>query len=279
MGYDYYGSWSKTAGCTAPLACPTPTLNLETTVDQYLEYGIAPSRLVLALPYYGDEWATVGADNRNASVISYSEAITYRELMQSMIQEYTHHWDSTSSSSYFAKPSGGNYLQAWVIDSASMALRFDMVKNKKIAGIGIWALGYDNGLTQFWDLIHAKFGGCDSSRVAVNLPTVPYTDNSPVWQRQHRWILPWVCVLALLILGVILLVDRKARDEVMNRYMLFPLGAFVIMVVLVVVYEYVNDFFCCFSASFPWSIIMGTAILILGFYLGRIWTERKNQDR
>ncbi|MDP1747604.1 MAG: T9SS type A sorting domain-containing protein, partial [Bacteroidota bacterium] len=45
--------------------------------------------------------------------------------------------------------------------------RFDIVNQQGIGGIGIWALGYDDGYTDFWDLIQNKFTDC---------ATVPCTD-------------------------------------------------------------------------------------------------------
>ena len=41
-----------------------------------------------------------------------------------------------------------------------MGKRFDIVNMTGIGGIGIWALGYDDGYTDFWDLIQAKFTDC-----------------------------------------------------------------------------------------------------------------------
>ena len=51
-------------------------------------------------------------------------------------------------------------MQAWVDDEISLEHRYEMVKQKDIGGIGIWALGYDDGYTALWELIKEKFTDC-----------------------------------------------------------------------------------------------------------------------
>jgi hypothetical protein len=38
--------------------------------------------------------------------------------------------------------------------------RFEVVNQRELAGIGIWALGYDDGYTDYWDAIKDKFSTC-----------------------------------------------------------------------------------------------------------------------
>ena len=60
MGYDYYGKTSKVAGPVAPLDSGHlwDPFNLTTSVDYYLANDIPPSKLILALPFYGHIWNT-----------------------------------------------------------------------------------------------------------------------------------------------------------------------------------------------------------------------------
>ncbi|NQX98906.1 MAG: T9SS type A sorting domain-containing protein, partial [Flavobacteriales bacterium] len=53
-----------------------------------------------------------------------------------------------------------NWRQTFCNDKQSLAARYDIVKQMKIGGIGIWALGYDDGYTELWDLIEEKFTDC-----------------------------------------------------------------------------------------------------------------------
>ncbi len=44
---------------------------------------------------------------------------------------------------------------------------------KKIGGVGIWALGYDNGYTELWELIAEKFSEKEKPAAAVKLAAMP----------------------------------------------------------------------------------------------------------
>ena len=38
-----------------------------------------------------------------------------------------------------------------------MGKKFDYAKSKKLKGVGVWALGYDNGYEELWDVIDDRF--------------------------------------------------------------------------------------------------------------------------
>ena len=60
-------------------------------------------------------------------------------------------------SNYYTYYSGGNWHQAWVDDETTMKYKYDLIQQRDIGGIGIWALGYDDGYTEMWDLIRDRF--------------------------------------------------------------------------------------------------------------------------
>ncbi|KAF2343374.1 Glycoside hydrolase family 18 catalytic domain [Trinorchestia longiramus] len=59
MAYDYHGKWDGVTGHNAPLyarddeADPQRVLNVEFSVDYYINGGVPPSKLVLGLGLYG----------------------------------------------------------------------------------------------------------------------------------------------------------------------------------------------------------------------------------
>ncbi|HEY4799687.1 MAG TPA: CUB domain-containing protein, partial [Bacteroidia bacterium] len=71
----------------------------------------------------------------------------------------TPRWDGTSYSVYYAFNSGGNH-QCFINNAYSLGKRFDVVNQFGIGGIGIWALSYDDGYTDYWDKIKEKFSSC-----------------------------------------------------------------------------------------------------------------------
>ncbi len=161
MGYGYYYSGSSIAGPTAEFYKGTlwSNYNLVRSVNYYLNEGITPVKLVLGLPYYGYEWQTAS----NAVPSSTTATIgsrTFAYVKNNYLGVHDRFWDAEGFNNYYVFQSGGNWRQAWVDDEYSLSRRYDMVIHKDIGGIGIWALGYDNGYSELWNLIYEKFTGC-----------------------------------------------------------------------------------------------------------------------
>jgi len=64
MSYDYHGPWDATSGLLAPLfvdpadgSATAASFNADASVKLFLDQGIAPSQLVLGMPFYGYGWA------------------------------------------------------------------------------------------------------------------------------------------------------------------------------------------------------------------------------
>lgn len=161
MGYDYYWAGSATAGPTDPLYNFDPGYNytLSKSVTFYLNKGVVKSKLLLGLPYYGREWP-VSAANPPASTTANGVARTYNFVRNNASGNYSApKWDANSSSQYFAFNNGG-WNHCFINSSYSMGKRFDLVNQTGIGGIGIWALGQDDGYTDFWDIIRDRFSDC-----------------------------------------------------------------------------------------------------------------------
>jgi spore germination protein YaaH len=161
MGYGYYYSGSSTAGPNDPLYVgPTwAPYSLTRSVLYYLSQGITPSKLLVGLPYYGNEYTTAAGTIPSAAN-SFISSRTYNYMRGNYNGVHTRNWDAESLSSMWSFQVGGFWRQGWVDDADALSERFDMVRHKGIGGIGIWALGYDNGYTTLWDLIEEKFSDC-----------------------------------------------------------------------------------------------------------------------
>ncbi len=156
MGYDYHYSDSKHAGPVAPLE---GYVSLKSTLDHYLGFGIDRSEIILGVPYYGREWKT-----RSGSVPSMANAYlsspTYAMLKDRYYQRYTERWDNKSSSPYFVRGSTGDLKQCWHENAKSLQKKYDLALQSNIGGVGIWALGYDNGYIDLWELLENNFMDC-----------------------------------------------------------------------------------------------------------------------
>ncbi len=78
------------------------------------------------------------------------------------------HREPNSFGPYYSFENDGWY-QCFIDDVYSMGEKYDIVNRRDLGGIGIWALGYDNGYTDLWDLIDQKFTNNASE---VNLDTI-----------------------------------------------------------------------------------------------------------
>jgi len=159
MGYDYHGAKSKVAGPVAPLfrdkKWQTATLN--SSVNTYLSRGLARSKMILALPYYGAAWKT-NSKLAPSQSLQFLEHLTYKEIARRGDLSSAK-LDEESYSKYIVTETDtpGRYYQLWFDDSTTLDRKMDFVQQQGLGGVGLWALGYDNGLPQFWQLIDNRF--------------------------------------------------------------------------------------------------------------------------
>jgi spore germination protein YaaH len=162
MGYDYYWSGSTTAGPEDPLYDFQTSYNytLTKSITYYLKQGMTTGKLLLGLPYYGREWETVGSTAPSATTGNYSATKTFNVVKANANGYYSSPQTEPNSTSVFYPYFLTAWRQCWCDNAYTMRKRFDIVNQRGIGGIGIWALGYDDGYTDFWDAISDKFSSC-----------------------------------------------------------------------------------------------------------------------
>lgn len=164
MGYDYYYSGSSQAGPEAPLYNFQTGYNqtLSKSITYYLKQGASKSKLLLGLPWYGREWETVAstAPSNTTGGFTASRLYNYVKSTSATYSTANKHWENNSFNPYYSYVTGTSTRQCWIDDIYSYGRKFDMVNQRGIGGIGIWALGYDDGYTDLWNLIKDKFSTC-----------------------------------------------------------------------------------------------------------------------
>lgn len=163
MGYDYYYSGSSTAGPSDPLYQFGATYNytLSRSITYYLDKGVPKNKLVLGLPYYGRDYPTSGTAIPSATTAA-GTSVTYAALRNNSNGNYipaNHIWQEDAVIDAYVYNSGGARQCFNSMDSA-FNKRLEHVLHSGIAGIGIWALGYDNGYTERWDGIQNYLTNC-----------------------------------------------------------------------------------------------------------------------
>ena len=164
MGYDYYYSGSAQAGPEAPLYNFQTGYNytLSKSITYYLKQGASKSKLLLGLPWYGREWETLAstAPSNTTGGFTASRLYNYVQSTSATYSAANKHWENNCFNPYYSYVTGTSTRQCWIDDIYSYGRKFDMVNQRGIGGIGIWALGYDDGYSDLWNLIKAKFSTC-----------------------------------------------------------------------------------------------------------------------
>lgn len=184
MGYDYYWNGSSQAGPVSPLYSMTGNYdyNFSKTMSYYQSQGVPVDKLIMGVPYYGRQWPTSG-QYAPSSITGSGTAYTYRyvQLNTSIYSNENKHWEPNSFSPYYSFNNNGWY-QCFVEDTYSLGKKYDQIARRNLTGVGIWALGYDNGFTELWQLIADKFTETASPVLADTIfdtggPSYDYYDN------------------------------------------------------------------------------------------------------
>ena len=168
MAYDYHWSNAPTTGPVAPLT-GWGTYNVTWTVNDYLTWsGGLNDKLILGCPYYGYDWPAESG-NGGANTTASGTAKTY-SVAEPLAQTYGKLRDNDSQSPWYRYQSSG-WRQCWYDDSLSLSLKYDLVNQHDLQGIGIWALGYDGDNTELWNAINEKFTSTSDLEDENNQPS------------------------------------------------------------------------------------------------------------
>ncbi len=154
MGYDFHYAGSPTSGPIAPLA--GESYNVTRSVETYLAAGVPSEKLLLGVPWYGYDWPVVDTV-RVASTQGSGTAVFYKNA-EPLAAQYGKRFDNATSSPWYVYSSFNGWHQVWYEDSLSLALKYRLVREKNLGGIGIWALSYEGGRREIWSGIAQAFG-------------------------------------------------------------------------------------------------------------------------
>jgi len=166
MAYDFHRPTSETAGPVAPLngIGNTSDYNISTMLKDYLA-RVSGSKIILGVPYYGYNWV-VNSRNPYAEripgddYIGYSGSQAYADIMGTILEYGPRiYWDNVAQVPYFTYTSTatGSTRQTYYENEESLRAKYRLAKKSQLAGIGIWALGYDGGYQELWNVLGEEF--------------------------------------------------------------------------------------------------------------------------
>ncbi|MBT3224235.1 MAG: hypothetical protein HN348_34640, partial [Proteobacteria bacterium] len=154
MGYAYHYSGSSQAGPNDPLygGDPWSKYALDWSVEDYTNpsYGAPADKIILGLPLYGFRWS-VSSNTIPATATSTGSSIFYAEALAEA-QTHGELWESNSETPYWYDGS----RQGWYSNEESIELRIQYAQSESLGGIGFWALHYDDGDSDLWNMIHEE---------------------------------------------------------------------------------------------------------------------------
>lgn len=167
MAYDFAVTGSEKAMPTAPLygyKAGKYNYDIATAVDDFSKL-MPLSKLILGVPYYGYNYLIYGepkvnADTRPTWSWRGRPLVQTYEIAEDNIKVMREGWDDLGQvgwrAYYIAETD--TWRMIFLDDARSLAIKYDFAKAKKLAGIGIWALGFDYGKDELWSVIKQKFG-------------------------------------------------------------------------------------------------------------------------
>lgn len=136
--------------------------NSDAAVQWYLDHGVPPERIVLGVPFYGQVWANVPAENDGLyepfrGRPGEEGTLSYREIAQTYLPVYTRHWDDQAKVPWLYNKD--TKIMISYEDPESIAVKAKYVIQRHLGGIMFWDLGQDDGKSTLLGAIHRQLGG------------------------------------------------------------------------------------------------------------------------
>lgn len=179
MAYDYTSPNSANSGPVAPLTHHTSWKRFVKRTIETGTYAVptanTPEKLIMAVPYYGQHWKTATNASESATV-AHVASTRYRNTVTEADAHGGFIWNADFEYPWYTWNDGTNWNQVWTDNELSISKKFDLAIANNLGGVGMWALNYDGGRPELWQLINTKFGTTASVSNA-NLKTIKISPN------------------------------------------------------------------------------------------------------
>jgi hypothetical protein len=152
MGYDYHWSGSR-PGASSPVDNVDGVYDLRWSIDSYVEAGVPRDRILLGLPLYGMTWRSTGPDRFSRVVGNGKSWILDGHLDVLLDPEFTPQRDPIEHAEFFVKQDGDTWIHTYYDSPATLRLKLALARDHGLAGGGFWAIGYEQGLPGYLELM------------------------------------------------------------------------------------------------------------------------------
>ncbi len=134
MGYDEHYAGSKEAGSVSSIDF------IKTGLDN-IEKAVPAERSVMALPFYTRLWS----EKKTSSGVKVSSSAYGMDQAKSILNEKKAKitWDEKTAQYYSEYKSGKETYKIWLEEERSLSEKLMSVREKQIAGIAFWKLGFE----------------------------------------------------------------------------------------------------------------------------------------
>lgn len=146
MAYDFHYAGSYLAGPVAPIGGEGKVreYDINTALKETLNV-IPPKKVILGIPLYGYEWETI-SDKPGAPTIPGGSATASNRRITELLKSCTNcvkGFDELAQQPYIIFKDSDDYHQIYYEDEKSIQEKLKLAKESQIAGVALWALGYE----------------------------------------------------------------------------------------------------------------------------------------
>lgn len=198
MGYSYRSTGTSPTGSNSPIVRTDGGWSLTASLDAYKAEGAPLDRVILGLPYFGLTRPTVDATLHSAlnrslpsgtTPCSWDPGYPYHLVKDaaSIPSGTTIGYDTAEQSAWFATydSTAKTWCETYFDTPRSLTAKYDLALSRGLAGVGLWALGFDAGRTAYWSTIAASFSvlrlaGRDRYATAAAISAATFQPGVPV---------------------------------------------------------------------------------------------------
>lgn len=169
MAYDFHQRSSSQAGPVAPLF--SEDLKWGSDINAHLKLfldQVPREKILLGIPFYGYGWQTDSMQAKANTFQGSGFTVSYKKAKELLaigtgevandntwlgVNKITKAFDQDALSPYLNYQQDDNFYTIYYEDPTSIAYKLEYARQLDLAGIAIWALGYEDQERELWEVI------------------------------------------------------------------------------------------------------------------------------